>query len=156
MKQTGALPQSLESGELRYTTSGFLTLQFEIQNYFSKYGVLPTSSIYSRVFRNSGLDVARPESISTIISEILVSSSTAEDVLSAMLNRSAMVNYLHLDFVINVTIKIRAKRPILHVPLYSRAFPTRHYLLVQTLSIIILCQYQLITCTRMYFGASWH
>lgn len=93
MKQTGGMPQSLDSGELLYITSGFLTLQFELQNFLSTYGLMHTSPIASRIFQNNVKNIPQPSVMAAELTSAIMTAQSSEALLGNLLNISHHVCY---------------------------------------------------------------
>jgi hypothetical protein len=100
-----------ESGQLLYFTSGFLTLQIEIQNFLAHYQ-LGGPEIHSKVFSGENGDILlRPALAAHSLAVSLAAARTEEDVYLAVRNASRS----------NAGV-----RPSLAFPLFHRAFPTHN------------------------------
>lgn len=123
-KQGGGSPTTLQSGQLLYFTSGFLTIQYEIQNYFSFCGlggipiVRRKGDDKRRYSDNNGTDDGdRDGGVSSF--------SFLNDYLTAAILKSSSVDDL-LEHLVNMS-AAEVPEPSISVPLYDRAYPTRGY-----------------------------
>lgn len=101
-----------QSGQLLYFTSGFLTLQMEMQNFLAHWQ-LGGSVIESNVFtgHNERL-LLRPAMAAHSLAQDLAYAKTPDEVFQAVLNATQEQNGV---------------RPTLSFPLFHRAFPTHNY-----------------------------
>ena len=127
-KQGGGSPTTLQSGQLLYFTSGFLTIQYEVQNFFSfcQLGGIP---IYYQkevannnyTFDHAGIsNQSKVGQASTDSAFIFLN----DYVTSAILKATSVKNLL--DILVNVS-SMEIPQPSMTVPLYDRAYPTRGY-----------------------------
>jgi ABC-type lipoprotein export system ATPase subunit len=99
----------LQSGQLLYFISGFLTFQLELQNYFSIYG-LGGSVIKSDFFSNGGAELFNlPNKISNNIAADYISSNTPFDLYNTIIKSS------------------RNNQPSIKVPIYHRSLNLHSY-----------------------------
>ena len=99
----------VQSGQLLYFISGFLTLQLELQNFLSLVGK-GGPIVKTEVFKGQRRNFPQP-------------SSAAQDIANAIMLAETRQAISHA--VSNVT---SYERPNLYAPLYHRAFPTHMYI----------------------------
>ena len=101
-----------ESGQLLYFTSGFLTLQIEIQNFLAHWQ-LGGTKIQSNVFTGRNGEI--------LLHPVLAAYDVAEK-LAQSVNKQQVY-----DAIFNVTQQQQGARQALSFPLFHRAFPTHNY-----------------------------
>lgn len=116
-----------QSGQLLYFTSGFLTLQLEVQNFLASSSSgsgagLGGREVRSKVFSGHNAEaVLHPALAAHSLAQALAAASTTEEVQQA---------------VLNATRAGAGVRPTLAFPLFHRAFPTHNNHQVSTAYII--------------------
>jgi len=103
--------QRYQSGQLLYILSGFLAVQFEIQNYFSLIG-LGGKFIRSDIFSSTD-SLTHPGHYSKRM---------AEAITTSLLQSKSVY-----ESVINASQSMPNSREEISVPIYHRAFPTHRY-----------------------------
>ena len=173
-KQGGGSPTTLQSGQLLYFTSGFLTIQYEIQNFFSvcQLGGIPivrkkitrprakavpsyNNSTWGATNRSQHEGMEDSEETS---GDAVSSFSFLNDYIASALLESTSVEHL-LEHLVNIS-SMDIPQSSISVPLYDRAFPTRGYAkdlfwhnLGQILSVALIIYFSVpATMTAMEFS----
>ena len=89
----GGMLDRRQSGQLLYFTSGFLTLQMEIQNYLSILG-LGGSVIETSVFRDPRA-LPQPSTFASLISQALMAAHNEDDISASLRNISDNVRIIN-------------------------------------------------------------
>ena len=120
-----------QSGQLLYFTSGFLTLQLEVQNFLASWH-LGGSVIQSDAFsgRNEGV-LLEPAYAAHSLAQAIAKATTREEVYEAIVNATQMDAQQNEGGQEGV-------RPSLSFPLFHRAFPTHNY---KQVTCLFLCLY---------------
>jgi len=125
-----------QSGQLLYFTSGFLTLQLEVQNFLASWH-LGGSVIQSDAFsgRNEGV-LLEPAYAAHSLAQAIAKATTRQEVYQAVVNATQVEAQQNEEGQEGV-------RPSLSFPLFHRAFPTHNYKQVRYSLHCILydCQY---------------
>lgn len=100
----------VQSGQLLYFISGFLTLQLELQNFLSVVGK-GGPVIQTEVFKGQSRNFPQPSGFAREVADAIMLAGTRAAISHAVSNMTT--NY---------------ERPNLYAPLYHRAFPTHMYM----------------------------
>jgi hypothetical protein len=147
-RKQGGRGSRMQAGQLLYFTSGFLTMQLEVQNYLSSL-VIGGPPIHSQAFSASTLSMSdlSPSSsrthdqlpLSQRIADDILSAKSTSQLISKLYNTTSLVSSPIPLLACTVLIQslphqLTAPRPVLQVPVYDRAYPTRGYAMVSTLA----------------------
>lgn len=92
----------MQAGQLLYFTSGFLTMQLEVQNYLSSMGI-GGPPIHSQAFSSSTLSFSgltaslQPDqmTLSQRIADDILSATSTSQLISKIYNTTSLVSYVY-------------------------------------------------------------